>query len=40
MIFHHCPIHKMLKSGITVNSQPAKESDLEKKKKLPSQHDE
>jgi uncharacterized OsmC-like protein len=32
MISHHCPIHKMLKSGITVNSQLAKDSDLEKKK--------
>jgi putative redox protein len=27
LISHHCPIHKMLKSGIMVNSQLAKNSD-------------
>jgi len=32
LISHHCPIHKMLKSGITVNSKLA--DDSERKRKL------
>jgi len=34
LISYHCPIHKMLKSGIKVNSQLANSSEGEKKKKL------
>jgi uncharacterized OsmC-like protein len=32
LISHHCPIHKMLKEGITVNSHLA--DDSERKKNL------
>ena len=31
MISHHCPIHKILKSGITVNSQLTDDSESKKK---------
>ncbi len=31
LISHHCPIHKMLKDGITVNSQLADDSERKKK---------
>jgi uncharacterized OsmC-like protein len=34
LISHHCPIQKMLKTGIKVNTQPAKDSDSEKKKRV------
>ena len=34
LISHHCPIHKMLKTGIKVNAQPAKNVDSEKKKRV------
>jgi uncharacterized OsmC-like protein len=34
LISHHCPIHKMLKTGIKVNAQPTKDSDSEKKKRV------
>jgi uncharacterized OsmC-like protein len=38
LISHHCPIHKMLKRGIKVNTQPAKDSEREEKKSTLNNH--
>lgn len=34
LISHHCPIHKMLKTGIKVHVQPAKDINSEEEKRV------